>query len=166
MKSTRDALLIAAATFSFLLAGCGGSSSNPTPPTPPPAAISVALSAQPPSTLTVNAQTVLTANVSNDSANAGVRWTVTCGSSACGAFSAASTASGASTTYTAPTAVPTSNTVTVTATSVTDTTKTASATITITVPVVLKDGTYIYHLAGQDGLGPCFIAGAFTVANG
>ncbi|RZU40286.1 beta strand repeat-containing protein [Edaphobacter modestus] len=267
MKSTQNVLFVAAATLVFGLIGCGGSS-DPTPPPPPAAAVSVALSAQPPASLTVNAQTALTANVSNDSANAGVRWTVTCGSSACGSFSAASTASGASTTYTAPAAVPTSNTVTVTATSVTDSTKTASATITITPPApppvmvlitplppssltvnaktsimaivsndsanggvkwtascgtsacgsfgsaqtasgssvvytapsavptgntvtvtatsitdttksasatiiiaatssaILNDGTYVYHVAGQNANGPCFFAGAFVIANG
>jgi hypothetical protein len=55
--------------------------------------------------------------------------------------------------------------VTVTATSVTDTTKTATATITIT-PIVLANGTYVYHVSGEDSTGPYFIAGAFTVQNG
>jgi hypothetical protein len=54
--------------------------------------------------------------------------------------------------------------VTVTATSVTDTTKTATATITIT--NLLGDGTYIYHLAGDDATGPYFVVGAITVKGG
>lgn len=99
-------------------------------------AITVAFSAQPPSSLAANATTSITAVVTNDSSNGGVKWTVTCGSSACGSFSPTSTASGTATTYTAPSAPPSPATVTVTATSVTDTTKTASATITITAAAV------------------------------
>jgi len=64
--------------------------------------------------------------------------------------------------------VPSGNTVTLTATSVTDTTKSVSATMTIVGPTAaaLNDGTYVYHLAGQNGNGQCFFTGAFTVANG
>jgi hypothetical protein len=56
----------------------------------------------------------------------------------------------------------------VTATSVTDSTKSATATITIAGAsgAPLADGTYVYHLAGQDALGPCFFVGAFTVSGG
>jgi hypothetical protein len=127
-------------------------------------AISVALNPQPPTSLAVGATTSLTAVVSNDSKNGGVTWTVTCGSSSCGSFSPTTTASGTATTYTAPVAIPTSNTVTVTATSVTDTTKSASATITIV--VILGNGTYVYHLSGEDSTGPYFVVGAFTVQGG
>jgi hypothetical protein len=127
-------------------------------------AISVALNPQPPTSLAVGATTSLTAVVSNDSKNGGVTWTVTCGSSSCGSFSPTTTASGTATTYTAPVAVPTSNTVTVTATSVTDTTKSASATISIV--VILGNGTYVYHLSGEDSTGPYFVVGAFTVQGG
>jgi hypothetical protein len=125
-------------------------------------AISVALTPTPPTSLGAGNTTSLTAVVSNDSKNGGVTWTVTCGSSSCGTFSPTATASGTATTYTAPTAIPTSNTVTVTATSVTDTTKFASATITI----VLGNGTYVYHLSGEDSTGPYFVVGAFTVQGG
>jgi ferredoxin len=136
--------------------------------TPPATAISVSLSGQP-SSLVTSTTAALTATVANDSANAGVTWSATCGSSpACGTFSAATTPSGTATTYTAPAAVPSGNTVTVTATSVTDTSKTATATITITgaASAVLNDGTYVYHLNGQNANGQCFFAGAFTVVNG
>ena len=126
------------------------------------AGISVALTPTPPTSLGAGNTTSLTAVVSNDSKNGGVTWTVTCGSSSCGTFSPTATASGAATTYTAPTAIPTSNTVTVTATSVTDTTKSASATISI----VLGNGTYVYHLSGEDSTGPYFVVGAFTVQGG
>jgi hypothetical protein len=127
--------------------------------------ISVALNPTPPTSLLPGATTNLVAVVSNDSKNGGVTWSVTCGSSgACGSFSAASTPSGTATIYSAPTAIPTNNTVTITATSVTDTTKTASATITIT--NILANGTYVYHFYGYDSTGPSFFVGAFTVANG
>jgi hypothetical protein len=96
---------------------------------PPP--ISVAFSPTPPTTLLVSASTTLTAVVSNDSTNAGVTFSVTCGSALCGGFTNVTTTTA---TYTAPAAVPTGNTVTVTATSKTDATKSAMATITITTP--------------------------------
>ena len=135
---------------------------------PPPPALSVAINPAAPSSLVTGTTTSLTAVVTNDSASKGVTWTVTCGSSgACGSFSPASTASGSPTTYTAPAAIPTNNTVTVTATSVSDTTKSATATITITAPAaILANGTYVYHFSGYDDNGPAFFAGAFTVASG
>lgn len=130
--------------------------------------ITVSLTPQPPTSLVANSTTGITAIVANDSVSGGVKWTVTCGSSACGSFNPAQTASGGGTIFLAPSAVPTGNTVKVTATSVSDATKSASATITITAVngSPLSDGTYVYHLAGQDGNGQCFFAGAFTVANG
>ena len=135
--------------------------------TPPALAISVAFNPAAPTSLVVSTTASLTAVVTNDSSNGGVKWTVTCGSSACGSFSPTSTASGTATTYTAPSTIPSPATVTVTATSVTDTTKTATATITITnAPIVLANGTYVYHVSGEDSTGPYFIAGAFTVQNG
>jgi hypothetical protein len=94
--------------------------------------ISVVLTPVPPATLAVSGTTSLKAVVSNDSASAGVKWTVTCGSSnACGSFASTQTASGVATAYTAPAAVPAGNAVTVVATSITDPTKSVSAKITI-----------------------------------
>ena len=109
----------------------------------------------------------MTATVANDNANAGVTWSVTCGSAQCGSFSPTTTPSGTATTYTAPAAPPSPATVTVTATSVSDTTKSASASVTITAPPpVLADGNYVYHVAGEDPSSNYFVAGAFTVQNG
>lgn len=97
----------------------------------------------------MNVALSFTPTIQYDPANAGVNWTVTQSGtpcSTCGTFSAANTANGTPTTYTAPAAVPTPATVTVTATSVTDTTKSASATITVTdgtveiVPATLNFG--------------------------
>jgi hypothetical protein len=162
MKLRPSTYLIALVSLVMLIAGCGGSGSNP----PIPPAISVAFSPAAPTSINTSATASLTAAVSNDSANGGVTWSVKCASSTCGSFSASSTPSGTATTYTAPAAAPSPAMVTVTATSVTDTTKTASASITVgPPPVVLMDGNYVYHLAGQDQNGNYYLAGAFTVKN-
>ena len=130
-----------------------------------PAGVSVSFAAQPPAALTIGNTFPLTAVVTGDSKNAGVTWSVTCGGSACGSLNPTTTASNAATTYTAPAAIPTGNTVKVTATSITDNTKSVSATITIVGPA-LADGTYIYNGAGEDGNGVLYYAGAFTVLHG
>ncbi len=164
MKLRPSSYLIALVLLVMLIAGCGGSGSGPNPPNPP--VISVAFSPAAPTSINTGAKASLTADVSNDTANGGVSWSVACGSSACGSFSATSTPSGTATTYTAPAAAPSPATVTVTATSVTDATKSASASITVgPPPVVLMDGNYVFHLAGQDGAGNYYVAGAFTVKN-
>jgi hypothetical protein len=153
------------------LAACGGGPNGPYIPGPPPAGpISVSFASVPPSTLVVGTTASLTATVVNDGANGGVTWTVKCASTQCGSVSATSTGSGTATTYTAPATVPSPDTVTIVATSVTDTGQTAATTVTITATAsapapVLADGTYVYHLAGQDANGPYFIAGAFSVSN-
>ena len=136
-----------------------------------PAGVSVAFAAQPPASLVQGLTADLIAVVSGDSKNAGVMWTVSCGGTSCGSANPTATASSQATVYTAPSAVPTGATVTVRATSVTDTTKSVSATITITTPppAVLGDGTYVYHLSGEDvqaGGSPYYAAGAFTVKDG
>jgi dienelactone hydrolase len=87
-----------------------------------------------PSSATVPAGSTqqLTGTVGNDPTNKGVTWAVSCSATDCGSISPASTTSGGSATYTAPTTPPASDlTVAVTATSVTDTTKATSATMTI-----------------------------------
>jgi hypothetical protein len=83
--------------------------------------------------LQVSNSMVVSANVANDGTNAGVDWTVTCGSvGACGSFNPMHTVSGANTTYTAPAAVPTGTTVTIKAASTADNTKSVTANTTIT----------------------------------
>jgi hypothetical protein len=136
--------------------------------TTPPPPISVTFVTQPPSFMVISTTSSLAATVDNDTKNAGVKWTVTCGSAQCGSFNPTATGSGSSTVYTAPSAVPTPATVTVTATSVTDMTKSVSATITIaaTAPPVIADGTYVYHLSGQDNNLNYDVVGAFTIKNG
>jgi dienelactone hydrolase len=105
--------------------GCGGGTSS----TPPPA-ISVSVSAGT-TTVQAGATTQVTATVTNDPANKGVNWTVTCPAAPCGNISPAATASGATTTYQAPSTPPASLTVTITATSAASASASASAIITV-----------------------------------
>ena len=134
----------------------------------PPQPISISFVTQPPSSMVISTTTSVAASVSNDTKNGGVKWSITCGSAQCGSFSSTTTGSGSPTTYTAPSTVPTPATVTVTATSVTDNTKSTSATISITAtqPAVLSDGTYVYHLSGQDNNDNYYVVGAFTIKGG
>jgi hypothetical protein len=77
------------------------------------------------------------ATVQNDAQNKGVTWSLSgagCAGAACGALSAASSASGTGITYTAPASAPTPATVALTATSVANGTKSAQATITVVAP--------------------------------
>jgi len=119
-----------------LLNACGGGSSSGGGggTTPPPQSIVVTISSAPPPSMMVGANQGVSANVTNDSANAGVTWSCMPANS-CGTFNPTSTLSGANTTYTAPSTVPTPNSVVLIATSVTDKTKSASSSpITITTP--------------------------------
>src|SRR5882762_9151639 len=132
MTFRQSLLLLVAVSMSVALAACGGSSTMSTTPTPP---IAVSFSSAVPAALQVDATALLAVLITNDSANAGVKWSVTCGSKGvCGSFSTGGPRT--STTYTAPSALPSgnNNSVTVTATLMTDGTKTVSATITITAP--------------------------------
>jgi hypothetical protein len=94
------------------------------------ASISVSLSTAPPASLQTGATATIAATVSNDSANKGVTWSCA-PSNACGSFTPTQTASGATTTYTAPASAPQGGSVTITAASVSDATKTASANVAI-----------------------------------
>src|SRR5437667_307969 len=107
MKRNAPVLLLVASVLLVAivaLSGCGvvaqqsGSSIMVTMMTPPP------------SSLPPGGTASVAATVSNDTAGAGVSWSCT-PSSACGSFNPVSTASGASTTYTAPSAVPAGGTV-------------------------------------------------------
>ena len=151
-----------AATVLLGLASCGGGGGSDQYP------ISVAFSTAPPSSLSTDTTASMAAIVSNDAADAGVNWSVTCTGSDCGSFSPTSTTNGSPTTYTPPASVPNPASVTITATSVTDSTKKVSASVTITAPSgpVLADGNYLFHLSGTDSNGPYTVAGVFTIAAG
>jgi len=101
-------------------------------------AISVAFTAAPPASLLTGATATISATVTNDSLNQGVDWNVSCGSASCGSFNLTHTASGVTTTFTAPATVPVGNTVTITATATADPTKTVTANVTITAPVSIS----------------------------
>jgi hypothetical protein len=93
--------------------------------------------------MTVNGQAAISAIVSNDPSASGVTWTVSCAASVsggCGYILLYKTASGVTTTYTAPPFVPTNGTVTLKATSVADTSVSASTTVTITAASSLSIG--------------------------
>jgi hypothetical protein len=134
--------------LSILLSGCGGRSSSPLPPP-----ISVSLS-QTSATVQAGATANFTANVSNDSTNSGVKWSVSCPTASCGTVSPVTTASGASTTYSAPRTPPTNNvTVAVMAASVADPTKTASAIVTFpAILVSVSPGTAVVQAAATEQL--------------
>jgi hypothetical protein len=134
MPVRRWILPIAAVSMGAALAGCGGSYSTTKTPVLP---IAVSFSTAAPASMNVNATAPLAVTLTNDSANAGVKWSVTCANTAVGACGSFSTnGPGTSTVYTAPSALPsaTSNSVTVTATSVADSSKMVSATINLGAP--------------------------------
>src|SRR5262249_60850533 len=87
-----------------VLTACGGDGGNGTPEhlaTPITVAVSDASGTWQPGT-TIQ----MTATVSNDLGNRGVSWGVSCPTPPCGSVSPATTASGATATYTAPAARP------------------------------------------------------------
>jgi hypothetical protein len=111
----------------------------------------ISLTQPPPASLATSAVATVSASILNDPKNLGVDWTVTCGSSKCGSFQPAHTASDAPTTYTAPALVPSGNTVTITATAAGNLAETVSATVTITrVATNLLNGAYAFFFAGND----------------
>jgi len=97
----------------------------------PAGSISVTLTTPPPSSMLIQGTAGIVATVVNDASNAGVNWSCT-PSAACGSFNPTATASGATTTYTAPNIVPQGSSVTITATSVASASAFASAVVTIT----------------------------------
>lgn len=164
--ATPGPTLLALTSLALNLVACGGGGSGSNSPP-----ISVAFVSEPPSSMAVSTPTSVAATVGNDPAGRGVTWSARCQSAQCGSFSAASTASGVATTYTAPVTVPNPNTVTLTVTSVSDGTVSAAGTITITAAPPppspgLADGNYVYHHSGHDSTGSYYVVGAFTVKGG
>ena len=128
--------------------------------------ISVQLAPPPPGSLEVSYMAQLGAQVVNDTAAAGVDWSLSCTSADCGSISPAHTASGGATTFTAPASVPTGVTVTVTATSTTDATASQSSDVTIT-PIgsngsLMNLGQYAFVITGVDANGFYSAAGSIT----
>ena len=160
MTFRKSLLLLTALATIATLVGCS-SSSKP---------ITLTLNSVPTS-LIVNSQTSLSASVANDKANGGVTWscTTTPAGSPCGTFNPTTTASGASTTYTAPgILLPANTTITITATSVTNSAISQSSQPITIVAATLADGNYVFSLSGFDTSDevPYRVAGVFTVAGG
>src|SRR5271165_5009162 len=122
VRAVPVAVVLAAMNF-----GCG---SSPTGPPPVPIIVSLPSAT---ATVEVGATAQFTASVTNDSANKGVNWTVSCSTAPCGGVSPAATASASPTTFTPPVQAG-ALTVTLTATSASDPAK--SANVVITVPAV------------------------------
>src|SRR5467141_603322 len=128
MKRNAPVLLLVATVLVVAivaLSGCGVVAQQSGSP------IMVTMTTLPPSSIPAGGTASVAATVSNDTAGAGVSWSCT-PSSACGSFNPVSTASGASTTYTAPSAVPAGGQVVIMASSVTDNAKRANASVMIT----------------------------------
>lgn len=115
----------------WLFAGCGSSTTAGGGKN----RIEIVFDPAPPASMYTGETASVVAIVAHDSLGEGVTWR--CAPvSACGSFSPVQTASGASTTYTAPTTVPQGAGVTLTATSMSNSMKMASATVSITVPPI------------------------------
>ncbi|MGC1684016.1 MAG: hypothetical protein WA734_00200 [Candidatus Acidiferrales bacterium] len=152
----RKSLLIAVAcSVATFLCACGAGGGHHT--TPP--ALSIAITTAPPASLEVNGTASIAATVSNDSTNAGVDWTCT-PTGSCGTFSPAHTASGASTTYTAP-ATAGAVTISADATAMSSVTATASVTVNPVASASSLTGTYTFYANGWDAGGaPTSVAGS------
>jgi hypothetical protein len=104
-RNSLTATLLAEITillFGMSFSGCGAVGSASEPTTKTPGTISVTLVAAPPTTMNPGGTALVAATVSNDSSASGVDWSCT-PSGSCGSFAPAHTASGANSTYTAPT---------------------------------------------------------------
>src|SRR2546421_2806635 len=139
MKRNARLLLLVAVVA---LSGCAGGSQQTTPP-----AIVVTITTAPPASLGVGGTAGVAATVVNDTAGAGVTWSCT-PSSTCGSFNPMSTASGASTTYTAPATAPAGGSAVIIATSVTDHAKSANASVMVVGIVVTLSSPPPTSLAG------------------
>jgi hypothetical protein len=121
---------------------------------PPPQGITVGITNKFTSQLTGGPTVTLNATVANDSANAGVTWTLTAGgancSPICGSLTLSTTSPTLSVTYTPPAALPTApnNSPTITAISVTDTTKNDSFSFSLAFSAGVLTGNYAFLLRG------------------
>ena len=121
-------------------------------------------------TIVQNGSASLVATVANDSGNAGADWAVSCGSpGACGSFSPAHTASGAPTTFSAPSAVPAGNTLTITATSTADPARSDQQSVTVTngaPPNSLLQGRFVLSLSARNSQNGPYVLGGVISGDG
>jgi hypothetical protein len=134
----------------------------------PPPVISVSIANKFTTQAVGGSQVTINATVQNDSANAGLTWTLTAAGAACSPACGALTPGAApslSAVYQPPTTQPTGAAAspTITATSVTDSTKSDSFTFSIVSGAGLFNGGYAFLLRGYDVAGsPMAMAGSFT----
>src|ERR1700674_3202570 len=143
------------------LSGCGVVAQQSGPP------IMVTMTTPPPSSIPAGGTASVAATVSNDTAGAGV--SLSCPpSSACGSFNPVSTASGASTTYTAPSSAPAGGQVVIMASSMTDSTKRANASVMIigTSSNARLNGRYALFLTAATGNQGTSVCAASIAADG
>jgi len=137
--SPRKSALALPALVSVVLSACGGGGSSGSGGSGTQGALSVSVSADE-AIVQAGATMQVTAVVSDDSANRGVTWSVSCATAPCGSISPAASASGLKVTYTAPTAVPSADLpVTVTATAVSNSSRQASETFTVPALAITVD---------------------------
>jgi hypothetical protein len=157
MNRKNLSISLIAALAAIFLAACG-SSKQAAPQ------VMLAMNTPPPTSLEIGLTVPLSATTTNDSSGGGIAWTLNCDMGAnCGTLSSASSASGGTITYVAPSTVPEDDVpaggmaVNITATSTTSSSVFASATVTI-FPVSdtqLVAGNYAFYVEGVD-------AGGFT----
>lgn len=138
-----------------LLVGCGGSTFDvQNPPPPPPQNVTIAFASPPPTGVSLSGTVSLTANVSNDSSNAGVDWALTCTnerSFSCGTLSAAHSDSGQPVTFTPPAAFAgNTDNVNIAAYATASHSANVSAPITVTAFGSVLQGTYVFQVKGSD----------------
>lgn len=156
MATQRWILFLLAAAMISSLAGCGGSTANvQNPPPPPQSKVSIAFQSEPAASVAVGFSENLTAVVSNDPSNAGVDWSLTCQNPPnCGSLSALHTASGVSTTYTAPSTLSSSTmSVEIVALATANLNQNVVAPITITTFDSGLKGNYVLQAQGVDANG-------------
>ncbi len=118
--------------FQLILSGCNGGGSSQLP-------ISVTLLPPGTTSLPAGASVNVTAQVTNDSSNKGVMWSMSCPTAPCGSIAPPTTGSGDAALFTAPSTAPASPvTVTITATSIADKTKSASVALNLLTAIMVN----------------------------
>jgi hypothetical protein len=130
------------------LCSCGGGTSSPPPP-----AIAINLSPNSAQALDATQSVSFTANVTNDSSNQGVNWTVACPAAVtnCGVMTQTQTASGVADQFHAPGNATSAEIVMVTAKSVSDPTKLQSVQVTVNPILALVNPAPTQPQAGTIG---------------
>jgi hypothetical protein len=167
MNRKNLSISLIAAFAAIFLAACG-SSHKTVPPQ-----LMLTMDTPPPSTLEIGLSVPLSASTVNDSGG-GIVWTLSCDQANCGTLTSATSPSGGTIGYTAPSTIPGTDApnggmnLTVTATSSTDNTVFASATTFVTVvsdPSFLV-GSYAFYVQGFDASGFVYTAAGSVALDG